>query len=281
MIINDRRPGPDLYRLAASTLGVQPGADQDQVRKAYRKAAHKFHPDQHVGEGKDAIYSARFHLATAAKSLLLARGSADERKALVEFNKAKASFDETLRKAGVSLASLDKAEAPARPSSPSPNVARPQTAGSASSARAAHADAPRTSGAAAGSASKPEGEGLKWKKWVPPDFAREAPGWSSARQETRAAEPSRPTQEAPRPSASTSAFRTWSFEVPSTPPAATSETARAASKVDLPPVPSATQRVQAEGAAAPVSSSRMQNAARAYAQTMEGPAPRSRLDRWA
>lgn len=28
------------------SLGIQPGASQDEVRKAYRKAALKYHPDK-------------------------------------------------------------------------------------------------------------------------------------------------------------------------------------------------------------------------------------------
>lgn len=181
MILNSQRNAPDLYRLAASTLGLKPGAGQDEVRKAYRRAAQKFHPDQHVGEGKDELYSARFHLASAAKTLLLAKGSEGERKALEDFNKAKAYYEESMKKAGVSPASMGAGEAGPKAAEAPRAASGPQSRPDYTYGPGARTSGPRPQGPAEGKTA----DGQTWKRWSPPPF-EEASAWNGSRQETRA-----------------------------------------------------------------------------------------------
>ena len=184
MILNSHRNTPDLYRQAAGALGLKPGADQDEVRKAYRRAAQKLHPDQHVGEGKDALYSARFHLATAAKTLLLAKGSAGERKALDDFNKAKMSLEETMRKAGVSPTSMNADAASPRSEVPGAKPAGPEAQGG-SAGHAYTYGRTRTGSAPQGATEGKTADGQTWKRRTPPPF-EQASGFNSTRRETRA-----------------------------------------------------------------------------------------------
>ncbi len=59
-------------------LGVSPNATEDQIKKAYRKLAREYHPDQVQGSGKDkAAAEARFKEISAAYDTL---GDADKRK---------------------------------------------------------------------------------------------------------------------------------------------------------------------------------------------------------
>lgn len=310
MILNSHRNASDLYRLAATSLGLKPGAGQDEVRKAYRRAAQKFHPDQHVGEGKDALYSARFHLATAAKTLLLSKGSEGERKALDDFNKAKASYDEAMKKAGVSPTSMGAEETP-------PRAARGANASAGSQhTRADHAYTYGRTRTASGPQGETEGktaDGQSWKRWTPPPF-EEPSAWNGSRQETRAsqsaqgaAEPQpqpkrqegrdqedpRPFKEATRESTSSTGF--WSAGDP--PPMSevfkrTFETSASEAGVSARPAsssrptvetvaPTATPRPSVETAAPTAPPSNYRSAARAYEQAQAAPSPKSRFDAWA
>lgn len=59
-------------------LGVSPTATEDQIKKAYRKLAREYHPDQVQGSGRDkAAAEARFKEISAAYDTL---GDADKRK---------------------------------------------------------------------------------------------------------------------------------------------------------------------------------------------------------
>ena len=212
MILNDRRTPQELYRHAASSLGLQAKADVDDVRKAYRRTAHSFHPDQHVGEGKDALYSARFHLATAAKNLLLSRGSGDERKALEEYNKARVNLETAAKQAGVDPNTLER-PATTQPSSASAARSREGLSDGYGPTRRTTSS---TAAPGAASTAKKAPEGATYQRWTPPEFKREAPKterpaspqWQSFRTETKAtprAENARtaeaPRSEPPRPQA--------------------------------------------------------------------------------
>jgi DnaJ-domain-containing protein 1 len=60
------RPPSDPY----ATLGVQPGATAQEVKKAYRKLAKEYHPDVNPG---DALAAFRFRKLAEAKEALLER----------------------------------------------------------------------------------------------------------------------------------------------------------------------------------------------------------------
>jgi curved DNA-binding protein CbpA len=188
MILKDRAFRPDPYRLAAQALGVEPGAGETDVKKAYRKTAQKFHPDGHSAEGRDSLYAARFHLATMAKNLLLARGGADEAKAVSNFTKAKSDYDKELEAAGLGA----RAEAP-EPSRP------------AGTRRASSSEGPGPSSYARGRAWQAGSEEAKtwkptdfgsgartasgsgaWKPWRPEEFKSEGNGWNQTRRESAA-----------------------------------------------------------------------------------------------
>lgn len=41
------------------TLGLKPGADLDEVKKAYRKLMRKYHPDRYAGDAKKQAWATR------------------------------------------------------------------------------------------------------------------------------------------------------------------------------------------------------------------------------
>lgn len=171
MILRNSRVRPEPYRQAAQALGLEPGAGEDEVKKAYRRTAQKFHPDQHASEGRDAVYASRFHLATTAKNLLLARGGNDEAKALADFTKARTDYDKALKDAGITPRPAAAKPAAAKPAAAEPKPASGATRGRAWKAGSAEAHQWKPGGfggtqAGAGSAS--------WRKWEPQEFPRDA-----------------------------------------------------------------------------------------------------------
>jgi curved DNA-binding protein CbpA len=57
-----------------SVLGVKPGCTEDELKKAYRREALKWHPDRHVGDAEKARAEARFKRISAAYQTLSAPG---------------------------------------------------------------------------------------------------------------------------------------------------------------------------------------------------------------
>ena len=57
-----------------SILGVKPGCTEDELKKAYRREALKWHPDRHVGDVEKAKAEARFKRISAAYQTLSAPG---------------------------------------------------------------------------------------------------------------------------------------------------------------------------------------------------------------
>lgn len=57
-----------------SILGVKPGCTEDELKKAYRREALKWHPDRHVGDAEKAKAEARFKRISAAYQTLSAPG---------------------------------------------------------------------------------------------------------------------------------------------------------------------------------------------------------------
>lgn len=58
----------DDIREAYRTLNLEHGADEEKIKKAYRRAAHKWHPDKHKG---DPVYEEKFKQISSAYELLL------------------------------------------------------------------------------------------------------------------------------------------------------------------------------------------------------------------
>ncbi len=138
------------FRMAAKALNVAPTASEAEVKTAYRRAAMESHPDRHTGEGRDTLYQARFDLATKAQSLLLARGSRDEAKAALEFQKAQQCVRAEEQKFGI------KPEPASRPA---------QAPGAGFGARTAPGGSANTR-----SASQNGPTAQNWRRWEPPDI---------------------------------------------------------------------------------------------------------------
>ncbi|MBW1988792.1 MAG: DnaJ domain-containing protein [Deltaproteobacteria bacterium] len=78
-----RQAGPDAAGGAAAArpphdvLGVSPGASREEIRKAYVRLAHQYHPDrvQHLGEEFRILAEEKFKEIQAAYQELSARAS--------------------------------------------------------------------------------------------------------------------------------------------------------------------------------------------------------------
>ena len=109
----------DLYHL----LGVDPGASDDTIKKAYRKLARETHPDRVQAPEKEAA-EARFKEITAAYETLSDPRSRAEYDALRQVRSARGSASGD---AGTGAGCVPLAAAPAR--YPLPGTTRASTSG--------------------------------------------------------------------------------------------------------------------------------------------------------
>ena len=231
MILGSTRPSADPYALAARALGVPSSAGEGEIRHAFRKVAHESHPDRHAGDPNPTLLNARFRLATAARSLLLARaGNQDVRALVKDFLAAQQWHDEELKKAGVAAAP------PPTGSKPGPRADelynRPRGGAASDASQSARSwvppefDASGTRRAGSGGFRNFSAEEVRnARPWTMPDFGAQAgpapgPQARAAREEPRpqaAREEARPQQTAEPPRAD--AFRAGFGWNPGAPPA--------------------------------------------------------------
>jgi len=67
-----RAPAPFVHSSAWQALGLSPGAEESEIKRAYRRLARAVHPDLHpeATDGERRVLAARFHALTEAYRVL-------------------------------------------------------------------------------------------------------------------------------------------------------------------------------------------------------------------